>query len=105
NTRSLDADIPSGPRRVSRIAAGEDGVYSITLDLGDRVPPVWMATVLSRIVEFLGLEPGWNSHAAAPLTLRAAEVGLEVLATAVEQGTPPPAVVLLSTGGLQIEWH
>jgi hypothetical protein len=60
---------------------------------------------VSAIVQFLNLEPGWNSHAAAPPSLAAAEASLDVLVMAVGLAAPAPSLVPLSTGGLQLEWH
>jgi hypothetical protein len=105
DTLVVDFDGPRKRLRSSRITMDRNGYYDIVVDLGQQARPDWIMPTLSSIVQFLTLPPGWNSHAAAPVTLTAAQVGLDVLVAAAEQAAPAPAVVPLSSGGLQIEWH
>jgi hypothetical protein len=92
---------PAALRRlVLRSATGEDLVVDVPGPL-----PAWSMPVLRSLQELLGLPAGWDSYAARPLSPEAAMAALRLLLRVMHANTPPPAVVPLSCGGVQLEWH
>ena len=104
---SLDAGndatgMQSLPRRVIelRSATNED----LLVELFEE-PPAWLWRILEQLASLLRLPAGWNSHAAAPVSLMAAATLLDALRATMSDRTPLPHISPLSSGGIQMEWH
>lgn len=69
------------------------------------MPPAWLWRMFEHVKELLSLPRGWNSYAAAPVTLAAATALLETVRDAMSDRTPFPHISPLSSGGIQVEWH
>jgi AbrB family looped-hinge helix DNA binding protein len=71
----------------------------------DKEAPPWFVPVATDLMGVLRLERGWNSYAAQPISPRAAGAVLALLSATMDVATPPPAVVPMSRGDIQLEWH
>src|SRR5262245_45803740 len=71
----------------------------------DPGPTAWFDASVTGMTHILGLARGWDSYDARPVARRSAQNALTFLARFVEATTAPPAVVPLSDGGVQLEWH
>ena len=81
-----------------------DGYSDIELQLeGDA--PAWLLPTLSALAAILQLPEGWNSYRASRISPDAVGAALRVLSKVMQAQTPAPAVVPLSDGGVQFEWH
>jgi hypothetical protein len=69
-----------------------------------RVSP-WLKPVVARLQYLRSLPQGWDSSGARAIDQRSVDRVLGFLAMAMTDGTPPPSVVPLESGGLQAEWH
>jgi len=68
------------------------------------VPPAMIAA-LGSLEGLMKLGPGWNSYGARPIDAANVFHAVRVLSGIVDCGTPPPAVVPMIRGGVQLEWH
>lgn len=71
----------------------------------DRPWPLWSRSSISKMIEFLALEPNWDSYGAHPVELAAINHAITLLFSVVDEDTPAPAVVPTPAGGVQFEWH
>jgi len=73
------------------------------------VPPLaierWQVELLGRIGRLLELPSNWDSYGARPVSRDFLRYALEVLRVIMRPGTPLPALIPTSLGGIQIEWH
>lgn len=67
--------------------------------------PSWFGQVEPSIVELLGLHENWDSYGARPIDRRAVLYALEFLLLAMNERIPPPSIIPVNTGAVQIEWH
>lgn len=65
----------------------------------------WAISVLDRLVELHELPADWDHHGAEPVDVNDIGAALGVLNQIMAPDTPPPAIVPISGGGLQMEWH
>ncbi len=65
----------------------------------------WESVVADRISDLMRLPIGWDGYGGRPLTPGSAYIAVRLLATVCTPGTPPPSLVPLPGGGVQIEWH
>jgi hypothetical protein len=65
----------------------------------------WEQPVAERIAHLMNLPVGWDGYKGRPLTRVNAQIAMQLLATVCAPDTPCPALVPLSSGGLQVEWH
>ena len=68
------------------------------------VPPDWLGPTIARLNELLRLPPDWDGYGAEPIDDTTAIRALEFLSEHARTTTPPPSVVPLSDGGIQLEW-
>ncbi len=52
----------------------------------------------------LSLRPGWNSHGAPTIDVRAVECGIAALVELLHDDTKPPAMFPTASGGVNFEW-
>jgi hypothetical protein len=65
----------------------------------------WLKPVLKRLQYLHSLAPGWDSVRAKSIDPHSFDRVLGFLTVTMTPQTPPPSVVPLESGGLQIEWH
>ena len=66
--------------------------------------PPWFGSVVERLGRFLSLGENWNGYGENAITAQAVVRTMNLL-TRVAMDGPEPAVVPMSDGGIQIEWH
>jgi hypothetical protein len=71
----------------------------------DRSLPPWIDPLIKQLESVLALKPGWDGAKANPITSDALEAALKVLEETMAWDTIAPAVVPVSDGGIQLEWH
>ena len=67
--------------------------------------PVWLVDAARTILEFDKLPPNWDSYNARPIRRDIIFAAIYLLPQIVRPDTPQPAVVPMSSGGVQFEWH
>jgi hypothetical protein len=74
---------------------------------GDPTPPAatWIEPVVERFDELVALPPDWDHHGANAIDPRDLLSVFRFLRDVMQPNTPPPAVVPISGGGVQLEWH
>lgn len=65
----------------------------------------WLIHVKRSLEELIALPAGWDGHGGRPVDLDIAAFTLQLLAETMANGAPPPQLIPLSYGGLQLEWH
>lgn len=76
----------------------------LTLPHARRIPD-WVGPTVEALVRITELPPNWDSYGAQPVQSGAVAGAVEVLSQVMEENSPPPSIVPLSDGGLQMEWH
>jgi hypothetical protein len=77
-------------------------------EAGDERPraiATWFLDVLGRLKELSGLPANWDHHGAPPVNASDLAAALKTLSGVMAADTPAPAIVPISGGGLQLEWH
>src|SRR4029077_2111673 len=65
----------------------------------------WFVDVLRRLRELSQLPSNWDHHGAPPIETSDLVEALKTLTRVMAPDTPAPAIVPISSGGLQMEWH
>lgn len=65
----------------------------------------WIKATAQQIGHFQKLPPNWDSYGAAPVSRRAIDIMIEVLASVMNTNAPAPTLVPSAQGHLQAEWH
>lgn len=65
----------------------------------------WQHKAQLRLMELIRLPVGWDGHSGRPVKRDIAEFAASVLASLMLPRIPMPAIMPLSYGGVQIEWH
>ena len=65
----------------------------------------WLDEAEKRLRELRHLPIGWDGHDGKPLDPLTSMSAADILISANNEGTPMPAIMPLSCGGLQVEWH
>lgn len=65
----------------------------------------WFFDVLGRFQELSELPANWDHHGAPPVEAADLAEALKTLSGVMALDTPAPAIVPISGGGLQLEWH
>lgn len=73
-------------------------------DFGQALP-VWFNAVMQGLVDLLTLPAGWSSYKASEIDPAIVARVIELSNDLIPEFAPAPAVVPLSSGGLQLEWH
>ena len=58
-----------------------------------------------EILELLRLAPGWDLYSSSRISTDAVARARELLEAAVAPGCPPPSILPMARGGIQLEWH
>lgn len=67
--------------------------------------PAWIEPTFHALKGLLQLPKDWDGYGASPVQERIAQRVLFVLCEVMEDDAPPPSVVPLTGGGIQVEWH
>jgi hypothetical protein len=67
--------------------------------------PDWVQPTVEGLVRIMRLPPDWDSYGARPVQSVLVERAVEILSRVMEENSPPPSIVPLCDGGLQMEWH
>lgn len=67
--------------------------------------PQWLGPVVTRLREVIHLPANWDSYGAAEPSVDHAVDALQFLRRVMLPAAPPPAIVPLNDGGIQLEWH
>ena len=65
----------------------------------------WLDAATGRLLHLGSLQPGWDGHYGKPLDEDISTMAAALLALFDSWKAPMPAIMPLSDGGLQIEWH
>jgi hypothetical protein len=65
----------------------------------------WQIEVQSRLVEYVKMQPGWDSYSAPRIGWDTGMFALSILHEVMRTRTPIPQVVPSGAGGVQFEWH
>lgn len=65
----------------------------------------WADEVKRRLTYLCGLRAGWDGYNGRPTRFDTSHFALQLLQRVCSPTTPPPEIVPLSSGGLQVEWH
>jgi hypothetical protein len=72
---------------------------------GYTVGEILPKAVLYEATQLLALPDNWDSYGARPVEMSLLEVALGLVAILWNDNTPPPALVPMQSGGVQLEWH
>lgn len=72
---------------------------------GQGAEPGWLKPVQTRIRQLSELRYDWDHQGGARINREVLFFAWHVIRETFENDTPPPAIVPLSYGGVQIEWH
>lgn len=67
--------------------------------------PAWFDPLMQGFIDLLTLPPDWNSYGSGQINPKLVHEAMNFVAGLLGAGSPPPRVVPLSSGGLQVEWH
>jgi hypothetical protein len=67
--------------------------------------PSWLRPTVAAMNRLLDLPPNWDSYGARPIVPGALVAALQLLQQTMQPDTPPPSVVPMPSGGVQLEWH
>lgn len=65
----------------------------------------WRAAAIKRLEQLVNLPPNWDSYGAKKITQRTAQISLQILDSVMRDSTPPPSIVPVPSGRIQLEWH
>lgn len=77
--------------------------YSIIVNTG--VVPGWVQPTLIAFSDVQTLSDDWDSYGGTAINKKLIEESLIILTAIMRGNSPPPSVVPLADGGIQIEWH
>jgi len=67
--------------------------------------PSWVAPTISGFIRIHMLPDNWDSYSASRIDRDLIKQALLVIEQIMDFNSPPPSVVPLGSGGLQLEWH
>lgn len=67
--------------------------------------PKWRAVTAARLHKLLRYRAGWDGYGGKPPKANVIGFVQSVLESTMSSTTPPPSVVPMSGGGVQLEWH
>ena len=80
------------------------GATSAT-EIIEPVEEPWRSTVEARLKKLATYKNGWDGYQSPPPHPSVVAYARSVLNSVMQFDTPPPAIVPMSEGGLQLEWH
>ncbi len=82
-------------------------LYEDAQGMGVIKPPpdwTWQLEPIKKILGALLLPENWDSYGGHTPKREAAETAIQIIASIAHEDPPPPRVVPLGTGGIQLEW-
>jgi len=67
--------------------------------------PKWLANAIAQVQKIMHLKPGWDSYDSLPPDPKAARAALLYLGQIMHEKMRCPAIVPMSSGNIQLEWH
>ncbi|MCL4850147.1 MAG: hypothetical protein KJZ78_02055 [Bryobacteraceae bacterium] len=67
--------------------------------------PAWLKPTIQVLTDLLQLPQNWDGYGASQVREQIAQQALLMLIEVMENDAPPPSIVPLSDGGVQVEWH
>jgi hypothetical protein len=67
--------------------------------------PAWLQPTIQSFLDLLQLPQDWDGYGANQMHEQIVQQALLLLVDVMDNGAPPPSVVPLSDGGVQVEWH
>lgn len=99
---TLDYGTTVGGRWTTRLFNA--GATSAT-QIIEPVEEPWRSTVEARFEKLVGYKEGWDGYQSPPPHPSVIAYARSALHSVMQFDTPPPAIVPMSEGGLQLEWH
>jgi hypothetical protein len=65
----------------------------------------WFAVIDEQLHKLIQLPQGWDSYRARQISEGTAAATLRLLCRVMRDETPPPSIVPMARGGIQLEWH
>jgi hypothetical protein len=93
------------PRTHVVIFPSKGNAYRIVVTTNQTPTPAWIEPTISAFIGVQSLPDNWNSYGAKKVNGDLISRSLAVLELIMEATSPPPSVVPLADGGLQLEWH
>lgn len=67
--------------------------------------PEWFDPLMRGLADLLTLPANWDTYGAAPIELKVVNQASQLMKGILDADDPPPWVVPMSNGGIQLEWH
>src|ERR1035438_4373800 len=67
--------------------------------------PAWLQPTIKSFLDLLQLPQNWDGYGASQMHEQIVQQALLLLVEVMDNDAPPPSVVPLSDGGVQVEWH
>lgn len=67
--------------------------------------PYWIDDVICQVRKLWKLPQNWDSRGAKRIDKNLLETIVKVLSEVMRASTPPPCMIPMSCGGVQLEWH
>jgi len=93
------------PRKQAFVFPSKQHAFSFVVTTNQIPTPPWVEPTLSAFVRVQGLPNNWNSYGGKKVDRDLISQSLSVLEMIMQVTSPPPSVVPLGDGGIQLEWH
>jgi hypothetical protein len=93
------------PRKQAFVFPSRERAFSFVVTTSEIPTPAWVEPTLSAFIGIQGLPDDWNSYGGKKINRDLISQSLSVLEMIMQATSPPPSVVPLGDGGIQIEWH
>jgi hypothetical protein len=95
----------TGTRELTFVIPTEGSAQKILVTLAAGQLPTWVRPAISAIVSVQTLPENWDSYGGKKINRGLISQSLSVLGLIMDATSPPPSVVPLGDGGIQLEWH
>lgn len=91
----------------SKRASGASNAIAFSTMSYPLEPPslAWLQPTVQSFMDLLQMPPNWDGYGASQTRPQILHQAFVLLADIMESDAPPPNVVPLSDGGVQVEWH
>ena len=70
-----------------------------------KASPLWEHGALSQLASIVLLQKDWDSYGADPIGWSRVQQAFGLLHSVMDDRTPPPVLVPMTNGSIQLEWH
>ena len=70
-----------------------------------KASPLWEHEALSQLASIVLLQKDWDSYGADPVEWARVQQAFGLLHSVMDNRTPPPVLVPMTNGSIQLEWH